>query len=585
MKFLSMILRNVALFAAAFLHCTIGPACAAEQKVESKISGVTVYADRALVTRTAAVKLAPGEHSLEFSGLPAGLSEDSVSAAIRSGSAKILGLELRRQFLGEPQDEKIKALQKEIEKLTDQQRQLGNRSDVDRKQLEFADKIQIYQIDKVSKDLATKETKIEEWKGVLKFLDDTRTERMKSLFDTDVELRELNRQLRVKQAELNQLMSFRPTEARSVIVSVTAKEAAEVALDVRYIIPGAKWEPMYDARADADSKEVELTYYGTVHQRTGEDWKNVEVALSTAHPNVGAHLADLQPVYLSPGSVLGALRPAGGPMGGKRDVKDQWGLSQRLAMNAPAPPPPVKAPAQEALDEDKAKETGGGWETAALENRGTSAIYKVSRPQTIPSGERPQRVTVSVDKFKADLVYVTRPKLQPFAYLKALTRNTTENQLLGGQINVFLRGDFIGQSQMEPVAPKQEFPVYLGIDERIKVKREQLVDKTRESLWGKKLVLAMSYRITVENYTGAPQTVFVYDQIPVSQDAGIEVRSFKSEVKPSQMKQEKGEIQWKLEMKPSEKQIIEFGYEVVFPEEIVSQPGVRDSLKDLPALR
>jgi uncharacterized protein (TIGR02231 family) len=399
---------------------------------------------------------------------------------------------------------------------------------------------------------------------------------MKSLFNTDVELRELNRQLQVKQSELNQLMSFRPTETRSVIVSISVKEAAEVAINLRYIISGANWEPMYDARADSDSKEVELTYYGTVHQRTGEDWKDVEVALSTAHPNVGAHLAEFKPVYLTPGSVLGALRPNAG----KREGAAFAQMQRNFAMNAPPPPPRVAQPS----DEEKVKEAEGGWETAALENRGTSAVYKVSRPQTIPSGERPQRVTVSVDKFKSDLVYVTRPKLSPFAYLKALTRNTTENQLLGGQVNVFLRGDFIGQSLMEPVAPKQEFPVYLGIDERIKVKREPLVDKTRETSWGKKLVLALSYRITVENYTGAPQTVFVYDQIPVSQDSSIEVRKFKSEVEPSQIKQEKGEIQWKLEMKPGEKHIIEFGLEVVFPEEIVSQPGMRDKLKELPAL-
>ena len=214
MKFLFMLPRVIIAAAAGLLLFTIATARAAEQKVESKVSGVTVYADRALITRAATIRLAPGEHSLEFNGLPAGLSEDSVSATVRSGSAKILGLELRRQFLGEAKDDKIKALQKEIEKLTDQQRQLTNRGEVDRKQLEFADKIQIYQIDKVSKDLATKETKIEEWKGVLKFLEDTRTERMKSLFDADVELRELNRQLHVKQAELNQLMSFRPTETR-----------------------------------------------------------------------------------------------------------------------------------------------------------------------------------------------------------------------------------------------------------------------------------------------------------------------------------------------------------------------------------
>jgi hypothetical protein len=65
MKFLSMFSRVIIAAAAGLLMFTIAPARAAEQKVESKVSGVTVYADRALITRAATIKLAPGEPSRE----------------------------------------------------------------------------------------------------------------------------------------------------------------------------------------------------------------------------------------------------------------------------------------------------------------------------------------------------------------------------------------------------------------------------------------------------------------------------------------------------------------------------------------
>lgn len=569
-------------FLVSFLVATT-LAAVSVRAADHKITSVTVYTDRALVTRTATVKLKAGEQSIVFEGLPAGIFEDSVAAGIRAGDARILGIELQRKFLGEPQDEKIKTLQREIEELTDQQRQLNNRAEIDRKQLEFTDKLQIYQIDKVSKDLATKETKIEEWDTVLKFLEKTRAERLKSLFDTDLALRELNRKLSVKQRELAQLTSFRPTETRAVTVHLDAKTAGDATLEIRYVIGGASWRPMYDARGDSDKGEIEMTYYGTVVQRTGEDWNDVEISLSTARPNVGAHLAELQPIYLTPGSVLAMLRPddaqmrwrksepdkPAAPSGARQEsAGDQRKLGMNYGMQQPAPP-----------EEDRDRLGDRGWQTAESEARGTSAVFKVPKKQTIPSGERPQRVTVSVDKLKAEMIYVTRPKLQSYAFLKAMTRNSTENPMLAGMVNVFLRGDYIGQSLIETIAPKQEFPVYLGIDERVKVKREQLVDKMRDTFWGKKLVLALSFRITLENYTGTSQTFYIYDQMPVSKDASIEVRAFKSDLKPHEIKDEKGEIQWKVELKQGEKKIIEFGYEVVFPEDVVAQAGGKEALK------
>lgn len=547
------LLLGVALGGPAGLTAAAG----AELRADSKIAQVTVYADRALVTRSATVHLQRGESELLFVALPAGISEDSVSAAIRQGAGRIVGLELQRQFLGEPQNEKIRGLQKELEELGDKQKELSGHAEIHRKQLEFADKLQIYQIDKASKELAIKETKVEEWSRVLGFLEKTRAERLTAQLKIELELRELGRKIQLKQQELGQLSSFRPTETRTAVVHLDARDAGSAEVELRYIIAGASWVPTYDARADADKKDIELTYYGTLTQRTGEDWKDVEVSLSTAHPSVGAAMTELAPTYLTRGQVLGALRP---PAAGYGRLQLQSNIQQA------------------APDIAQKTEADAGWEQAAVESRGTSAIYKVPRRQSIESSDRPHRVTVSIDRFPASLFYATTPKQQPFAFLKAIVRNT-DKPFLAGAVNVFLRGDFIGQSRLDNIAPNQEFPIYLGIDERIKVKREQIGDKIRESWLGKKLTLSLSFRTTVENYRNTAQTVYLYDQVPVSRDARIEVKSFRSELPLNEEKPEKGELRWKLELAPGKKQLVEFSYDVVFPEEVVSAAGGKENLR------
>jgi hypothetical protein len=49
--------------------------------VDSRITSVTVYADRAIVTRTATNELTAGEHTLTFENLPAAIVDQSLQAS------------------------------------------------------------------------------------------------------------------------------------------------------------------------------------------------------------------------------------------------------------------------------------------------------------------------------------------------------------------------------------------------------------------------------------------------------------------------------------------------------------------------
>jgi uncharacterized protein (TIGR02231 family) len=77
--------------------------------------------------------------------------------------------------------------------------------------------------------------------------------------------------------------------------------------------------------------------------------------------------------------------------------------------------------------------------------------------------------------------YETAPVLSPHAYMKATAKNTSEYQLLPGQMNVFLDNFFLAQSQLKLTNPSEEITLYLGVDDTIQVElkpQEQIVGKT-----------------------------------------------------------------------------------------------------------
>ena len=56
-------------------------------------------------------------------------------------------------------------------------------------------------------------------------------------------------------------------------------------LTAEYFTNNAGWTPIYDIRVDDISKPINLIYKADVFQNTGNDWKNIDVTLSTNNPS------------------------------------------------------------------------------------------------------------------------------------------------------------------------------------------------------------------------------------------------------------------------------------------------------------
>ncbi len=518
------------------------------EEVSSQISGVTVYSDRALVTRTTRLTLQPGKYELLFEDLPAGILEDSIYATGKgSARAKILGLDIEKTFLEKPREEKIKKLEEEIQGLKDQDKALQDKIEISKTQDEFLKSIKVQMPEDISKKMLIQKPIVSDWQAILKFLDTNLTKNAQEHLNAEVKRRELKVKIERLEKELKRIESGRALEEKSVLVTVEVTGMGTLDLELSYVISGASWYPLYDARSQVASKEVELTYYGVVSQKTGEDWEDVNLTLSTARPVVGARHPEPSPWYLS---IYEPIRPK---------AKLYKGEEEKLAREVVL---------KEAVDEYAYTITEGAITIAKpmiseVEERGVSVVFNIKKKESIPSDGTPRKTTIDVKKLSlAEMEYSSMPCLSPYAYLKATITNDTDYPFLAGKVNVFSGADYIGTSRIETVAPQEECELFLGIDEGIKVKRELVSKKTKSS--AKKMETTYAYKIEVENYKKEKKTITILDQIPVSQDSRIKVKLLEMSDEPTE-EIEQGIIKWRFDLLPKEKKEITFSFSVEYP--------------------
>jgi uncharacterized protein (TIGR02231 family) len=521
-------------------------------EIRTGISRVVVYEDRAMVTRVGEVEIPEGAQEIILPGLPPMLLDDSVRVSGRAEVPVIItGTEIRETYLIDPRRAEVDQLTRKLEGLREERAALDDGLESLLMQKKFVASIQSSVPEKISKEMLQTTPEPGEWSRVIDFIGQS----SQKIFDQErklkVEKKELNKKIRATEKELARIQSFISKEAKEIAVSVEAARGATLKLEVSYVIWGATWRPVYDARADHDKSLVELTYRAEVRQKTGEDWKDVKLALSTARPSIGGEPAELSPWYIR------IYKPPAQP--------SRVAYSRRKAV--PAAAPMEMAMEEVGVIEDSEQELR--FDKAVTAKAGAAVTFEIPRSQNIPSDGAFHGMAVDRAEIKADYSYTTTPKLAEYAYLLARCTNDADYPLLAGKINLFLGPDFVGTSYLDPVAPGEEYDLYLGIDEEIKVKRELVSEKTEKGglFSGKIGYKNYHYRITLENYHQTTRKITVFDQLPVSQSTDITVELDEASPRPVKIKdkEQPGILSWKLMLPAGGKKIIDFKFTVEYP--------------------
>jgi uncharacterized protein (TIGR02231 family) len=506
--------------------------------VSSSVQAVTVYPDRARVTRTGTVTLPEGASVLQFVGLPEGLEEDSVIVHGQSGIAlTIEGIDIRNQFLAASALPRTQELQDQLRGLEDQKESFSATKGVLEEKRAFFRNLAAG-LGKGEKGTVD----VEEIKKLYTYYGDELSGVAENILSVERSEAKLDPEIDRLKREFEALSSGQQKTQRAVLVSVKAGASAKAEFTLSYLIGNASWAPSYDARVDSSTGKVELLYNALIRQKTTEDWSGVRLVLSTAQPGRNGRMPDLEPAFVD------FKMPEPLPMPAAR------------ASNMPAPMR-AEGPAQAAklsLESTNAE--------ATTQTTGLAVAYQVELPVVIPADGQPHRTNVTLLNLQGSPEYVTTPKLDPGVFLRVHLVNTSPALLLPGPISVFRDGEFTGTIPLSLLPAGGNFDLYVGQDDSIKAERQETVHKRSETgILNKRTVENRTYQISIQNFRSNSIKLLVYDQFPVSKTTDIVVNQGPFSDNPATFDKDSGKLGWNIQLEPKAKKIIEFSYSVEWP--------------------
>ena len=548
----------------------------AELEVQAPIVAVTVYTDRAQVTRRGVAALVhAGAHDLVIGGLPAGIDLDSLRATGRGTVAvTIVGLESAQRFLTESSHERVRELQAQLQTLQDEDKKLAQRDGVLEQRLETVQKLADKAASRYARALSEGTSTVEAAAQLLDFVSTQTVKAHDERTAIEMQRRDITKQ---RQAVGDQLQQYHPSQRKRdhcVKVAVEALAGGNFELELSYVVGGASWQPLYDARVNLAEHTAQpvntleregrlaLDYGASLRQKTGEDWKDVTLTLSTARPSLGTLPPKLDPHYLDvyhpyAATSGGAMRSRERGITGAVVEESAEMMDAILSTLAPVEADPVQATVAE----------------AEVSSEGATVTFKLPRPMTVPSDGQPHRSTIANLNFASRFDYQAVPRRAQLAYLRAQVTNSSALTLLPGPVNIFRDGEFIGAARLEAIAPGQEFKLFLGPDEQVRAERELSAREVDKNFIGNVRRQFYAYTVKMENLKPYAARATVLDQIPVSRSEQIKVKLRQCEPQPHL--DELGILRWELTLPPGAKQQLRYEYSVESPRD-VAVTGLKD---------
>jgi len=513
--------------------------------IDAPITAVTAYQGRAAITRSGAITLDQGTFALRFANLPASIDALTLQAKV-GDKARLVNVEYLETPVPDPSGSPAMiSLNKEVEAARLALKTLEEDRAMLQSQLKLVEQIGVRATSDATRDGGTPQLSLEALRQQLAFV---QTERARLVGED----RSFAQKAQAKAHELAALEARRSSlgaaerVVRSAEVTVAVPDGGEVPVSLTYLVSNAGWEPIYSVRGAADRSGVTLEFDANIAQRSGEDWKDVSLTISTAQPTQRANPPALSPIFVN---IFVPPPPPPPPAGG--EVEGGAAIGQDMYKNADRYRHPDKSGGgfggggggsgggsdgrtAAGLDADDLSEEkilraklGERIESlaagAAVVEGGTAVSFELPRKITVPTNaDRMIRTRVATITPKASFLYTAIPLLTESVYLRGKLVNTSPYQLVPGRAQIFMGSEYVGPTTIAGVAPNGEFVVYFGIDRAIRATRQLVMKNTTESgVFSKAVETVRNYRVLIDNGSGRPIDMELLDRRPVSRNEKI----------------------------------------------------------------
>ena len=535
------------------------PAGRDARAIDLPVAVVTLLEDRAHVVRRGNLSLAAASERILVERISPVASDKTLAVAVVEGSGvTVVDARIRRRAVVRLRDDAASpdgdterdALERERDALVLNLVGLRNERDLVAREGAAIERAASLAMVELSEDVAWGAEVEGTWTERLDELARAQASLGKRQVELDSEIERLDMVLARLSLRIESFDGPADEERADLEIDLRGPVGATCALRVEYAVPGACWRPCHTARlgeaaaAGATTPEVEIDTDACVWQNTGEDWREVELVLSTERASLG-----VEPPHLA-SDVLRAVRRSETVVVEAREQEiENTGLGQAGDVTVP-----VRAASAE---------------LPGIDDAGQVQTWRAAERASIPSDGRPYRVRLGSFRSAAEVELCAHPEVGPSVLLKSTQTNRGAGPLLAGPVDLVRDSGLCGRTSIRYVAAGERFELGWGPDPDLRVSREveALDEKSRMlSVWSVRRTLV---RIKLSNLGGQTRRVTVTERLPVSEVEKVRISVDAERVTGKRRPDENGFLRWPVVLEPSGHDTLELVWELRRHDDVV----------------
>lgn len=323
-------------------------------------------------------------------------------------------------------------------------------------------------------------------------------------------------------------------------VQICTTAPCALSLSLTYMTGGALWRPAHRARltrtTDAPERgHIDLETRATIWQNTGERWRHVRCAFSTARPSQSAKPPILEDDILR-------SRPK------THEERHHIKVTARDETITRAGTPGTRQ-----LDVMPGVDDGG-----------EPLRYEAEATISIASTGKAHHVTIDRVHLPCQIDIVAFPELSPAAHLRARTIWSHTTPLLAGPVTLLREQEHAGLASLNFTAPGEPLDLGFGPLSTLRVQRE-VKRKALDKMLTRRMHHEHQILLHVANMGSRAVSLDIIERVPVSELEQVEIRLVRLE---GSRPDEDGRLVIPLRLEPHSTRKLELRYE------IVAAPGV-----------
>ncbi|MFM2228713.1 MAG: hypothetical protein RL664_2056 [Bacteroidota bacterium] len=523
-------MKNLFAFSALFF---VSMGMLAQANVTSKITQVTVYLQGAQLVHTAETQVSQGKQTVVFTGLSADMQPESVVLECSNRNVVFQSVSIRNNYLKEQMpNAKIAELQEKSALVEEKLATLRAEKSVYAKERDM-----LFRNEAIGG--TSNNVPIAEIEKAADFFRKRNNEINVFLLKADAEERKLIKESASYTAQLQELNAKENPPTSEVTVVLDAKTRGEAIFTLKYLVRNAGWAPKYDVRAENAVDPVKLDYHANVFNKSGLDWTEVLMILSTSEPLQGAEKPTLETWDIAEST--------------QRIAGVQKNLESVMVMD-------MKSTRSDYL---KKEDRGGEVAFQQVAVQELSAEFEIELPYTILSDGKPYVVDVTSYSLPATYMHYAVPKQDADAFLMAKVVGWNTLNLVSGKASVYFAGAYLGQSFINTASVDDTLSLSLGRDKRVALARKKQSELSKRQLLGNNEKETFYFETTVRNNRDKEISVLLEDQLPISSNGEIEVAML--EISGAVLEKNTGKLSWNMKLAPGESKTVTLGYSIKTP--------------------